>query len=180
LKKGALVEVWKPLIYHGDLLSNWHEVSSEGRIRNTRTGTIYKLARNKKGYLQVCLTTGTRSSRQAIRVHRAVAETFLVKEHEEYVVNHKDGNKENNRVDNLEWCSLSENTLHAIRIGLIDTKKTAGERSGHTKFTKEQVEAIRAAYRPGDRLLGTRGIARITGVDHMTISRIVRREVWKD
>jgi predicted DNA binding protein len=173
------MEIWKPLIYHGKRLSEWHEVSNKGRIRNARTGTVYRLAKNKQGYLQVCLTTGSRSSKKAIKVHRAVAETFLEKKDIKDVVNHKDGNKENNQVDNLEWCSQSENTIHAIKLGLIDTSRNSGERNVNTKFTKEQVEAIRAAYKPRDKFLGTRGLARITGVDHMTISRIVRKRVWK-
>lgn len=170
-------EVWKTLVYQNAVFSEKYEVSTFGRIRNNQTGTILRLRENRKGYLQVCLSNG-RNKKRVVRVHKAVAETFLSKKREKDVVNHIDGNKQNNCVENLEWCSISENTLHAMRLGLIDPEKNCGERNGNTKLSKEKVEEIKRLYKPRDRNFGTRGLAKMYGVDHMTISRIVRGKTW--
>ena len=170
-------EVWKTLVYQNSVFSEKYEVSNLGRIRNNQTGTILRLFENRKGYLQVHLSNG-RNKNRVVRVHKAVAETFLPEKREKDIVNHIDGNKQNNCVENLEWCSLSENTLHAMRLGLIDPEKNCGERNGNKKLTKEQVEEIKRLYKPYDRKFGTRGLSKMYGVDHMTISRIVRGKTW--
>ena len=56
-------------------------------------------------------------------IHRVIAETFIPNPNNLPCVNHKDGNKQNNRVDNLEWCTHSENTLHSFRTGLQKTNR---------------------------------------------------------
>ena len=170
-------EQWETMVYQGVVFSGKIEVSNFGRIRNRETGTIYKLYKNKKGYFQVCVSNG-RAKRKVIRVHKAVAETFVSGKKEGYVVNHIDGNKQNNAYWNLEWCTLSQNTLHAYRTGLMPSDLNRGEKSGITTLKKEDVERIRTVYTPKDRKYGTRALAREYGVDHMTISRIVRRKTW--
>lgn len=170
-------EVWKTLVYHGDVFSADFEVSTLGRIRNRATGTVYRLHVNRKGYAQVCLAKG-RKAKLVVRAHRAVAETFLPCRRDGDVVNHKDGNKLNNRLDNLEWCTPSENTRHAYRTGLMPPDINRGEKNGNTTFTKDQVAEIRSLYVPRDAEFGTRGLARRYGVDHMTISRIIRGQTW--
>lgn len=91
------MEIWKPLrnfpSYNG---------SSEGRIMNIRTQRILKPTINEKGYYQVCLRKN--NVQHSVRVHRILAETFLG-EHPGMDVRHKDGNRLNNQVDNLEWCT---------------------------------------------------------------------------
>lgn len=172
-------EQWSKLVYNGDDLLDRFEISSFGRLRNPKTGRIYKLFVSSEGYVRVCVSVGSRQNKKVIRIHRAVAETFLENKRKYPVVNHKDGNKSNNRVDNLEWCTFSENAIHAIETGLIDThKRSGGENNGKSKLLKTQIEAIMVAYKPRDPVLGTRGLARLLGVDHMTVSRIVRGKTW--
>ena len=93
-----------------------YEVSSNGKIRNAKTGRILKTAINQRGYEQVCLHTNNEQSTR--RVHRLVADTFFDGNHEGLDVNHIDGNKTNNFIGNLEWCTRQENTKHAFNNGL--------------------------------------------------------------
>lgn len=72
----------------------------------------------KKGYAYVNLYN--EHGRKTKKIHRLVAETFIPNPNNFPMVNHKDGNKLNNRVDNLEWCTPSENIQHAVRTGLIN------------------------------------------------------------
>lgn len=71
---------------------------------------------DKCGYQYVVLSENGRSKYHA--VHRLIAETFIPNPGNLPCINHKDGNKQNNAVDNLEWCTKSENTRHSYRNGL--------------------------------------------------------------
>jgi hypothetical protein len=73
------------------------------------------------GYLGITLKTNNKKT--ISKIHRLVATQFLICPDETYVVNHKDGNKTNNHVENLEWISQSENVKHAFRLGLNKGKK---------------------------------------------------------
>lgn len=105
------MEEWKS---HPD--TNIYEISNEGRIKNRRTGRILKPSLNSNGYetVQLHYDGGAHSE----RVHRLVAKTFLDGEYYGLDVNHIDGNKTNNNVDNLEWCDRSGNIRHAFDTGL--------------------------------------------------------------
>jgi hypothetical protein len=78
------------------------------RQLNQKTGTT--------GYPEVTIKVS--GVKKTYRIHRLVAQIFLQNSASHPVVNHKDGNKRNNRVDNLEWCSYSDNLKHAYIIGL--------------------------------------------------------------
>lgn len=98
--------VWKKL---GDN----YIISDEGIIKNIATDHIINPWLNDNGYCYMTLNlVGTRKS---YRVHRLVAEKFIPNPNNLPQVNHKDGNKQNNRVDNLEWCDGSYNVQHAIK-----------------------------------------------------------------
>ena len=71
---------------------------------------------NEKGYLSVELWCNYK--RKVKKIHRLVAETFIKNPFFKKEINHKDGNKKNNCVENLEWCTRSENMSHAYRTGL--------------------------------------------------------------
>lgn len=73
-------------------------------------------ATDRGGYKVVCLCRD--GSAKSAKVHRIVAEAFIPKEHGRHCVNHIDGDKTNNSVENLEWCSQLENNRHAIATGL--------------------------------------------------------------
>jgi hypothetical protein len=91
-------------------------VSPSGNVYN-RHGDIMVGGIDRCGYRYVIV------NHKCKRVHRLVAEAFIPNPNGLPIVNHKDGNKQNNAVDNLEWCTRSENTLHSYKTGLQTTNR---------------------------------------------------------
>ena len=103
------MEIWKPIRNFPS-----YNVSSEGRIINIKTQRIIKPHKDEKGYEKVCLR---KSGRQyTVRVHKIIAETFLG-EHSDLDVRHKNGNRSDNDISNLEWCTRKETISRAYEIG---------------------------------------------------------------
>lgn len=92
-----------------------YEVSDVGEVRNSETGRILK-PRSVNGYSHVTLCDKDGHHQRSI--HRLVATEFIPNPTNRPMVNHIDGNRTNNQVDNLEWCTNSENMKHAYRTGL--------------------------------------------------------------
>lgn len=105
-------EVWKQIDQF------YFYISNKGRVKN-RFGQIRKLHKGKNGYLVFSAQNYEENKKYLLYVHRLVAAYFLPVEEYDECVNHKDGNKENNCVENLKWCSLAYNTKHAYEHGLI-------------------------------------------------------------
>jgi len=97
---------------------------------------------NCNGYLRVNLSKNNKFKKYLI--HRLVAEAFIENNQNKPFVNHINGNKSDNRLENLEWCNNSENMLHAYKIGLYDmTENKAGEIGKKTiKFAQKANEKI--------------------------------------
>ena len=112
--------IWKRLIYQGKDYGDFYLVSNTGEIKGVKTGKIRSKNVNHEGYYFVSGSLGSRESKITFRVHKAVAETFIDNPDEFPMVNHKDGNKLNNYISNLEWCTNQENIKHAYSCGLID------------------------------------------------------------
>lgn len=98
---------------------NNYEITKLGIVRNI--STKQKLIGYKNDYISVTLVNDKKNKKELI--HRLVAKTYLDNPYNYEIVNHKDSNKLNNNVDNLEWCTKSDNVKHAIENGLIKTKK---------------------------------------------------------
>ena len=117
-----IIEEWKPVSGYEGL----YEVSNLGRVKTLahgkgsnnhyKTGTL-----TKKGYLLVQFWKG--NQRKGLYIHRIVANAFLPNPQNLPQVNHKDGDKTNNKVDNLEWCTNSENQIHAVDTRLRKDSK---------------------------------------------------------
>lgn len=101
--------IWKPLTRFG-----MYEVSSIGLVRNIKTGRILRQCVNNCGYKTVLLISNGCGKR--LLVHRLVATAFIKNPGNLPLVNHKDGNKLNNNVENLEWCTHSENQQHRRKV----------------------------------------------------------------
>lgn len=97
-------------------LNTHYSISNDGQVRNDKTNKILSQS-TQQDYKHVTLNIGGKAKR--MKVHRLVAQTFLENPENKPYVNHKDGNRSNNDVSNLEWVTPSENTKHAVKTGLF-------------------------------------------------------------
>jgi hypothetical protein len=109
-----LDEVWSYVIVDNKVYP--YVISNYGRVKICRTGKIAKPSLDQRGYPQIVLSG--KHGRLSRRIHRLVACTFIHNKNNKREVNHIDGNKLNNSVNNLEWVSSKENVIHAIKSGL--------------------------------------------------------------
>ena len=100
---------------------NYLLVSVDGEIYSEKTEYYVKGSSSGNGYRKLSVYKDGKSKSHTF--HRIIAETLIPNPENKCCVNHKDGNKLNNNVDNLEWCTYSENSLHAYRIGLKKSPK---------------------------------------------------------
>lgn len=122
-KDCLFMENWKDVIGFED----YYEVSDLGRVRNKKTGRILKQrTREKKGYMSLELQKGGRETRKAFLVHRLVAAAFLGESLLQ--VNHKDFNKKNNELSNLEYVTAKDNVRHGVEGGVYSGRSNGRER----------------------------------------------------
>lgn len=106
--------MWKKII-DNEIETNY-SVSDNGEVRNDKTNKILS-QRTQQGYKHVTLTINKKP--KSFRVHRLVAIAYIPNPENKPYVNHLDGCRSNNIVSNLEWCTPSENTAHAVATGLM-------------------------------------------------------------
>ena len=105
------MEIWKAVAIEG---YEHYEVSTMGRVRNTKNGKLKKPQTHVNGYLYMTLYDGDGGKRNVF-VHRLVGLTFIENPENKSEINHIDENKQNNCVENLEWCTRSENVNYGTR-----------------------------------------------------------------
>jgi hypothetical protein len=126
------------LLGHGDCLDLMKDIPefphyvifSDGRVYNKRNGRFKKSCLDKKGYSRIRLVDGSRGATK--KIHRLVAEAFLCNYNNSLQINHKNCNKSDNRICNLEMVTQSQNTKHAWANGRMKLTK----RDEYGKFTK--------------------------------------------
>lgn len=121
-----------------------YKISEDGIIYGLK-GEI-KQRKNKDGYMIV--TIGSGKQRTSKLVHRLVAETYIPNENNLLEVNHKDYNRVNNSLENLEWISHKENVRYSSEIGKYKNN-TTGTRNGRARYSKDEVKKIRELYDNG-------------------------------
>lgn len=170
-------QIWKGVKYNGNDYSKRLEISNDGKLRNAKTKRVYKVCVNHGGYYQVYISLGKRKCGKIFKIHRCVAESFIPNPENYPIINHKDGNKLNNAIDNLEWCTQRDNIIHAIQTGLLIPAH--GNQIHNTKLNSNDIIYIRENYKPYDKIFGSRALARKFNVDHSTILSVINRINWK-
>lgn len=167
-------EIWKPVVGYEGL----YEVSCFGNIRSIdridsagmrRAGKMMHQCNDLDGYLLTgfCMNGKTRS----MRVHRIVAEAFISNPDALPHVNHIDGDKKNNRVENLEWVTHRQNKEHAKNHGLT----ARGTGSGRSTLSEKDVDAIRKMTQEG---FGPKAISKMLGIGISAINHVRQGRCW--
>lgn len=176
----TMIEEWRDI----EGFDGYYQVSNMGRIRShggkngRRKGEWYlrALSINHDGYLKVRLVSGGKDTTQ--RVHTLVAKAFIPNPNNFETVNHKDGDKTNNNVDNLEWVDRSQQMIHAYKFGL--KKAIKGSKNSQAKLTDDDVRYIKKHYKRGVRGCSTVALGEQFGVSNRVIGLIVRGLSYKD
>ena len=145
-------------------------VSNIGNVKSKRYNKPLKGFLNNCGYKRVQIG----SSKNKYFVHRLVAEVFLQKPIDKDFVNHRDGNKLNNSVENLEWVTRSENDLHAFRNDLRKARK--GENHHNSILNEYDVRKIKNLLSEG---FNCTYISELYSVHRKTINDIKLGKTWK-
>ena len=166
-------------------LEGLYEVDDKGNVyslpRLKRTPTTTYLSKERKlkpynnGYGYMLVDMRKDGKRYFRLVHKLVAEAFIPNPNNLPQINHKDGNKANNCIDNLEWCTCSENQLHAFKHNL----KPQGSNHPKSKLSLDDVKYIRQTYRKGKRGYGVYTIAKQFKVSPSAIRQIVTGRTYK-
>jgi hypothetical protein len=175
-------EIWKPV---GD---NYF-ISTKGRLatsnhRNTRLLKVMKPAKDANGYLRTSILINGKNT--TIKMHRLVAQAFIENPLNKPQVNHIDFDRTNNKLENLEWCTASENAMHSVKEGRFNTFKKGekqhknclkrGEDNGKAVLTEKDVLEIRAKFKP--RVYTRKMLALEYGVKDCTIKDVILRRSW--
>lgn len=163
---------WDDYFVHpkGFIKSVKHSINTRSRSKTTKS-TILSMFTVKK-YLAVNFikTVEGKEYRKSVRVHRLVAESFIPKEPGKFHVNHIDGNTINSDVNNLEWCTPSENELHSYR-----TLNKVNPGIAKRKIPISEIEEIKKRINNG---ISQKIIAQEYGVDQSVISKIVNEKIY--
>lgn len=160
-------------------LGNKYKIYFDGRVESVEFGKHKKPPQflrpyiTKKGYLRICI--GPRNNRKSFCIHRLIGEYFIPNIKRLPEINHKDGNKLNNEISNLEWVTRIENEKHAWRNGL--KKPMCGERHSQAKLTWTKVLKIRKLWNSGGYTQARLG--KFFGVNDNTIHNVVNYKTWK-
>jgi hypothetical protein len=183
------IDVWKDVIGYeglyqvsnlGNVRSLDREIAPNNRVPYWRKGKICKQSKSNLGYMTVGFTVN--NVKVSKYVHRLVAEAFIDNINDYPQVNHIDCDKTNNRVDNLEWCTNSQNHTHASKNGLnklhLHRVAYSGEKNGRSLLTKEQVLEIKQKYIPYK--YSAKKLAKEYNVSESCITHILNNTSWKE
>ena len=163
--------MYKDIIAH-NLKENLYQINRDGDVLSLTTGKIMKTRLDKDGYISLSLRNNS-DGYSNFSIHRMLLSTFEYRDdYELLTVNHKDGNKSNIKLNNLEWMTIQENNAHANETGLRNVKL---ENHPKAKLTNEDVLKIVNMLNEGR--TGA-SIAREYGVNKSAISKIKTGATW--
>ena len=166
-------EIWRDIEgYEG-----MYQVSNFGRVRSLRATHphVLKLRLESDGYLTASLY------KKGVKypvVHRLVAKAFIPNPENKCTVNHIDGDKTNNRVENLEWATHKENLEHALVTGL--RPPIEGAYNHFAKLNEDEVRYIRSHYKKNCKEYGAQALARKFNISRESVVRIVNRQTYRN
>ena len=181
------MEIWKEIVG-----SKGYEVSSYGRVKrleylrwcvpnnsySVKKEKILALSnKNSKKYWRIRIYYNNNSDVME-SVHRLVTREFILNPDNLPQVNHMDGNKDNNNVENLEWCTNEYNMAHSKRIGLRDSMydNMQGEKSNFNKYSEETIRKIPELVNLGNSYAK---VAKLLGIPVTLITEIKSGRAWK-
>ena len=165
-------EVWKGVEGYND-----YQISNFGRVKSFKRNKerMLKPRQSGNGYMAVELFISGKGNNKYI--HRLVAIAFLPNMENKPEVNHLNGQKDNNTLNNLEWSTGSENMIHAVVNGLCSPKGVKGSSHYKSKLNENEVEIIRELLTKSN--LNQTEIAKKFNVSQATISDIKTNKSWK-
>ena len=150
-------------------------VYENGDIYNAKTNNKLKPIDNGVGYDRVGLYAGN-NKHKLYYVHRLLAMAFIDNPDNKQFINHIDGKPKNNELNNLEWCTKSENGLHAFKLGLNRYNNCFGEKNGNSIINDKIAKEIKDSYKSGERQCN---IARRLNISKTVVYSVVRNKSWK-
>lgn len=167
------MEIWKTIEgFENYEISNLGSIKVNLKFRKYRSyqSKILNPPLDKDGYYRTAITKN--GKRYMKTIHRLVALNFIENKENKPCVNHINGIKTDNRVENLEWCTVKENNIHAIKIGL--SKQEPGEKHHMSKLKeKEVLEIIENKNNLTQKQLGLE-----YNISQTQISRIINKKRW--
>lgn len=158
-------------IYIKGVLVKGYTINQKGEVNSYKSGSAYKIKHriSRSGYPKVTLWDKKPFDQF---IHRLVAEHFVPNIENKRCVNHIDGNKHNNVVENLEWVTDTQNQIHAYRTGLQPNRK--GENQPRAKLNNSKVLEIRKRRKHETGV----SLAKEYGVSENTIRNIYYKRAW--
>ena len=153
-----------------------YEVIAGESILSIKNGKPMRFNNNDKGYPCIGIVVDGKPKYKS--VHRIMAETFIPNPDNKPCVNHKDRNRENFSLDNLEWVTYSENIIHSIKNGGRKnwSRNNTGINNPNVKYNWETITAIRDLHTLG---YSQSKIGRIFKINQSRITKIVNNKIWK-
>lgn len=160
-------ELWKPLQEYKGI-----KISSIGRVKkinkNKKEKIITNFPKDRDGYCRCSVQKidGTWTSQP---VHRLVAKAFIENPENKEIVNHIDGDRTNNRLENLEWVTVRENVLHSFKFGKRKICKNVPKKTLLTDFQINQIDKLRNLYTVNQ-------LAKLFNIEYQSLKNIIRKK----
>ena len=177
-----MIEKWRKVNGYAGI----YEVSNFGRVKSldrvvfnkgnganaNKRGKVLKPNKDRGGYLYVGLYDSNNKKTSSVKIHRLVAFAFCIGYEDGLEVNHKDGVRNNNNSNNLEWCTRSENIRDTFKRG----RNTNGEKNNASKLKNKDIGVIVSLYDSG---VSQSIIGKAFGVSQSSVSNVIKNKTYK-